>query len=278
MMDELNVTATPGFLKSPPLRSPLVDIDTNVSKDDTPTWLKTASAVCDLDKVLDLAEADAAADVSVDAAPASSSSAVVSSAPPASNKNNNAPMVVIILCGENKLGAIKQKKADAASLRKDMQRELAKPLKRSFPKGWLFSLPGDEDVPILRTQESTWLVEELATHVDGRLHLSLIADPTPSKLAVVTPAVAMRAFTRQALGMMNHVKQWQHRVKYAPVNSFLQHERKKLATKAAAPRRPQLTNADVWWGVKPTVESAHHLLSGSPYSRAVRLASITSTR
>ena len=62
MMDELNVTATPGFLKSPPLRSPLVDIDTNVSKDDTPTWLKTASAVCDLDKVLNLAEVDAAAD------------------------------------------------------------------------------------------------------------------------------------------------------------------------------------------------------------------------
>ena len=277
MMEELNVTATPGFLKSPPLRSPLVDIDTNVSKDDTPTWLKTASAVCDLDKVLDLAEADAAAD-GVDAELASSSSAAVSSAPPASNKNNNAPMVVIILCGETKLGAIKQKKADAASLRKDMQRELAKPLKRSFPKGWLFSLPGDEDVPILRTQESTWLVEELATHVDGRLHLSLIADPTPSNKLAVTPSEAMRAFTRQALGMMNHVKQWQQRVKYAPVATFLQHERKKLATKAAAPRRPQLTNADVWWGVKPTVESAHHLLSGSPYSRAVRLASITSTR
>ena len=98
----------------------------------------------------------ASAEVTLNVAVPKITDALLAAAPP-----KKAGTAIIVFTGVTgvKLGAIRPTAlADAASLRKQMLRELGPTLKRIFPEGWLFSVDG---APVTKSQERTWAATDL---------------------------------------------------------------------------------------------------------------------
>lgn len=123
-----------------------------------------------------------------------------------------------------KLGAIKLRKPELAALRNDLQSELPQ-LRRVFPRGFLFALP-EGDVPVCRTQERSWTVEDVAAIADaGRVTIVLMEDTAPlSRGAVMYERVcsALAAHTLAAGAAKTRLSHaWRRHIKAAPVGKLL---------------------------------------------------------
>ena len=200
---------TPRAVGSPLAMRPLGDLTSATANaktaDATPMWLKRAARVQE--------EADP---------PFDTVALSTACAPKRTQLNLVVPHAVAVVCrGDFKIGAVRLRNADLASLRRDLQRELPQQLRRLFPRGWRFSLP-EGDVPVARAQEQTWLCEEIAHTVDGRPHIALMDDPEPPSVGAVLHE-SLRSLTAHALTAATGVAslaKWQE-LQRAPVTARL---------------------------------------------------------
>lgn len=214
MLDGLEEATTPAWLKMtpriagtprmactppPPMSMrPLGDLTAAAANkspaEATPDWLKKAGRVVQKE-----------ASASGSASPLASTSSVGQ---------------VIAIVAKNKglkLGCVKVQDNNLASLRKHLARELPQ-LHRLFPKGFVFALH-EGDVPVMRTQETTWLVDDVATAADGgRLTVVIMDAPAhaaagggPSELYERLRLATSHALLQTAAAKTQLAQAWQKR-------------------------------------------------------------------